>query len=134
MNDKPGQVIRFVHAVLGLFGSTTIQGAVCLSVGGALTYVGILAHCPAVLTPLLLFAGMAIPLWPLRAYYSPDRVLTRKYSQWDRWVKKGYINAKKCKQLKGGLYMWYLAQQPSTATTKDLPRPTDSFELDEPKE
>ena len=54
MSENPGGLIRFIRAVLGLFASTTIQGAVCLSVGGALTYVGILVGCPPALTPLLL--------------------------------------------------------------------------------
>src|SRR5271157_423907 len=70
--------IPYVRAALGLFGSLSIQGAVSVSMGGALAYVGVLAGCSAVTVPLLLFAGMAIPLWPLRVYYSPDRVLTRK--------------------------------------------------------
>jgi len=126
--------IPYVRAALGLFGSLSIQGAVSVSMGGALAYVGVLAGCSAVTVPLLLFAGMAIPLWPLRVYYSPDRVLTRKYSQWDRWIEKGYINSKKCKELKDGLYRWYLTQQPSPATAKKLPQPTHSFEVDEPTE
>ena len=75
MSENPGGLIRFINAVLGLFASTTIQGAVCLSVGGLLTYVAILVGCPPSLTPLLLLAGMAVPLWPLRVYYSPERIL-----------------------------------------------------------
>ncbi len=77
MSNDPGGLIQFIHAVLGLLTSTSVQGAVCLSVGGALTYVGILLGCPSRLLPLLLLAGMAVPLWPLWVYYSPERINAR---------------------------------------------------------
>ncbi len=114
MSENPGGLIRFINAVLGLFASTTIQGAVCLSVGGALTYVALLVGCPPSLTPLLLLAGMAVPLWPLRVYYSPERILERKFARWDRWVEKGQLSRSKCKLWKEAMHRWYASQLPSS--------------------
>jgi hypothetical protein len=119
MSENPGGLIRFIRAVLGLFASTTIQGAVCLSVGGALTYVGILVGCPPSLAPLLLLAGMAVPLWPLRVYYSPERILERKFARWDRWVEKGQLSRSKCKVWKEAMQRWYASQLPSSLVAQE---------------
>ncbi len=134
MNKDSWSITRLAHNALGLFASTTIQGAVCLSVGGALTCIAILAGCSAITVPFLFFAGMAVPLWPLRLYYSPERVLKRKFAQWDRLVKTKHITPKKCKQLKEGLVWWYSTQQPSSATAKNLPQLTHQFDPSEPKD
>lgn len=105
---KPHALLRFTHAALGLFASTTIQGAVCLTVGGALTYLGtLLFHPPIYQVPFLFFAGMTIPLWPLRVYFAPERVLERRFNRWDRWAKKGIITKNECKKWKATLRLWY---------------------------
>jgi hypothetical protein len=68
---------------------------------------------------------MAVPQWPLRVYFSPERELERKFARWDRWVQKGYLTQAKCKQLKEAMYRWYVTQLPSGATDVELhPRPT----------
>jgi len=106
----PNPVIRFIKDLLGLFLSTSIQGAVCLTIGGALTYVGLLLGCSARQSTFLLFTGMAIPLWPLRVYYSPERILERKFREWDRWVERGMLTKAECRAWKNEMKGWYRSQ------------------------
>jgi hypothetical protein len=106
-DPRPNVWVRFLGSALGLFATTSIQGAVCLSVGGALTYVGLLMGRPWHEAPLLLLAGMAIPLWPLQVYLGPERALERKFKKWDRWVEQKVITARDCGQWKRELREWY---------------------------
>lgn len=101
---------KLAKSALGIFASASIQGAVCLTVGGALAYAAILLRVPPWYVPLALFAGMAIPLWPLRVYFSPERVLERRYAQWDGWVKRRVITQAQCTRWKKELREWYGAQ------------------------
>ena len=102
MSNDPGGLIRFIHAVLGLLTSTSVQGAVCLSVGGALTYVGILFGLPfsplALVAPcrngrpIVAIAGLLFARTNQRADHrhdaGPDRLGSTPLKQRDRWVEE----------------------------------------------
>jgi hypothetical protein len=102
-----GSLLRSIHHGLRLFLSLSIQGAASVSVGGLLAYVAVLAGVSPLYLPLVLLLGMAVPQWPLRVYFSPERELERKFAKWDGWVKKGYITRSQCKQLKEAFLRWY---------------------------
>jgi len=114
----PAWPVRLVHSILGLFAVTTNQGAVCLSVGGALAYIGLLFGRSTLELPLLLFLGMACTLWPVRAFDSPERILERKFRKWDRWVKDKKLSAGECVRWKRQFRDWYFSE-----ITRTPPRP-----------
>jgi hypothetical protein len=124
-------LLRFVRSCLGLLASTTIQGAITVSVGGALAYVAILAGCPLHFLPVLLLCGMAVPQWPLCLYFSPDRELERKFTRWDRWVQKGYLTKAQCRQLKDKFFHWYASRVPSVTIGTQRPGDPEQLPVDE---
>ena len=78
--------LRFVESTLGLLGSASLQGAVCLSSGAILAAAGVLLGRSWSDLSLLFFLGMAMPLWPLRVYFSAERIVRRRFALWDSWV------------------------------------------------
>ena len=123
LEAKPHAFLRFISAALGLLESSTIQGAICISIGGALLGIGFLLGIPMYRAPLLFFAGMALPLWPMRIYYSPERVLERKFARWDRWVEQGIIKKQQCVQWKEDLRSWYVLQVIGPSPVRDREAP-----------
>jgi hypothetical protein len=123
--------LRFIRHCLGLFLSLSIQGAASVSVGGALAYAAILAGAPVYYLPFALLFGMAVPQWPLRVFFSPDRELERKFRRWDRWVEKGYLTPKQCKELKNQFRRWYISQLAPPRISPESPASTPGLEHDQ---
>lgn len=99
--------LRFVESMLGLLGSASLQGAACLSSGAVLAALGVLLGRSLYDLTLLFFLGMAVPLWPLRVYFSPGKIVRRRFTLWDSWVRQGIISEAQCKRWKRELLAWY---------------------------
>ena len=78
-------------------------------------------------TPVLFFLGMAIPLGPLRVYFSPERVYERKLALYEKWRRKKLIEKKTHEELKSILLLWY---QSHNAPIKHVPKEEGLAEQD----
>jgi hypothetical protein len=55
-------------------------------------------------------AGMALPVWPLKLYFSPERIFERGALKLDRLHKKGLLTKAQCTAAKKELREWTLKE------------------------
>ena len=123
---------RLGRAASGMFTATSVQGAVSLSIGGGVSLAAILAGMDVTRAYSLGVPAALVSLWPLRLYYSPERVLRRKIKAWDGLVKDRVITNKRRDALKEGLLAWYATQ--SHAQLPDYQRLGVDPDPEEPSE
>src|SRR5207244_1682545 len=83
---------------------------------------------------LLFFLGMAVPLWPLRVYFSTERIVRRRFALWDSWVEQKIISEAQCKRWKRELLAWYGKEILETGFERGERTPGLSIAEDEAKE
>ena len=103
---NPALWLRFVKSMLGLLGSASLQGAVCLSSGAALAALGVLLGRS--LNDLTLLFSWGWPYRCGRCAVSPERIVRRRFALWNSWVELE-ISKTQCKR-------WAGSCSPGTAT------------------
>ena len=105
--SPPTLWLRFVKSALQLFATTSIQGAVSLTVGGIAATIALAAGETIYRAPAYFVAAMALPLWPLRIYFAPQRIFERKAKELNQFRNKGLITKAQRAEAMRELYAWY---------------------------
>lgn len=109
-DSKQAFGVRYLKSALRLFASTSIQGAVCITVGGIVALIALAAGASEVRVPMWFMGGTTLPLWPLKLYYAPERIFVRRASKLDWLHRKGLLTKTRCAAEKKEVKEWALKE------------------------
>src|SRR4051812_23095281 len=96
-------VRRMFGPLLGIIGSTSVYGAACASVSGAL---GVAAHFFSANPWEWATFGLVIPIFPMYLWFSRARVMEGRLKMLGRWKTAGLISQKEHDELKKRALAW----------------------------